>query len=195
MELYDLVLFLHLGVLLCAIALAGVLHASEWLLPRARSVAELRLISRPQSWGVLFAPIVAALLLLGMWLVKLSEDQDATYQLSDGWVWTAVVVLAILFISGAGIMGRHATQLAKVLDEAPDGPVTPDLRALATNPVPWVVGHANTFMAVAVVSNMVNKPGAAISALVIVGGTLIGAALGLAGMRRARGAWQLAPAA
>jgi hypothetical protein len=195
MELYDVVLFLHIAVLLCAIALAGTLHATEWLLPRARSVGELRLISRPQSWGVLFAPIIALLLLVGMWLVKLSEDQDTTYKLSDGWVWTAVVVLAVLFVCGAAIMGRHATELAKTLGEAPDGPVTPDLVALVTSPVPWVVGHTNTFMAVAVVSNMVNKPSAAISVLVIVAGVVIGSGLGLLGMRRARAALLAAPQA
>lgn len=186
MELYDVVLFLHIAVVLCAIGLAGALHASEWLVPGATTVAELRAISRPNRWGVLFAPIVATLLVLGMWLVSLSKDQGHEYSLSDGWVWTAVIVLAVLFVDGGAVMGRHAQHLGTELATASDGPVTPELTTLATHPVPWVVGHANTFMAVAVVSNMVNKPGALVSVVVVVVGAVSGGALGLVGSRRAR---------
>jgi hypothetical protein len=185
MELFDVVLFAHVAVVLCAIALAGAIHVSEWLEPRATTVSELRVVTRPQTWGVLFAPIVALLLVLGMWLVHLSDKQDETFHLKDGWVWTAIVVLAWLFATGAGIEGRHATHLAKELAAAPDGPVPAEIKALAGSPVPWVLGHANTFMAVAVVSNMVNKPGAPIAVLVIVVGTVIGGVLGLLGSRRA----------
>ncbi|MDP9183018.1 MAG: hypothetical protein M3P04_09625, partial [Actinomycetota bacterium] len=140
MELYDVVLFAHISVVLCAIALASAIHVSEWLVPRATTVEELRVVTRPQMWGVGFAPIVALLLLLGMWLVKLSEDERQDYSFSDGWVWTAIIVLAWLFLTGFLIEGRHAEHLGKELAAAPNGPPTADIKALVGSRLPWVLG-------------------------------------------------------
>lgn len=187
MELYDVVLFIHITVLLAAMALAGTIHVSEWLVARASTVQEMRTLAKPQAWGILFAPVVALMLFVGAWLVQLSDDHlvgAAEYSFSDGWVWTAVAVLVFAFVAGFALEGPHAERLGKALAEAPDGPATPELKALATAPVPWVVGHAVPFMIVAVVANMVNKPGTAISLLVIVAGSVIGALLGLMGSRR-----------
>jgi hypothetical protein len=186
MELYDVVKFAHIAVLLAAIALAGVLHATHWMMPRAKTVAELRVLARPQKWGVGFAPIIGLLLLLGAWLVHLSDDRAVKYDYSDGWVWTALIALAILFVGGIAIEGPHAEKLNKAVDATPEGPVTPELRAEVANPLNWVFGHAMTFLAVSVACNMVNKPGAAVAILVLVVGTAIGALIGLAGSRRAR---------
>jgi hypothetical protein len=186
MELYDVVKFVHIATLLCAIALAGVLHSTHWLMPRAQTVAELRVLARPQKWGVGFAPIIGLLLLEGMWLLKLSDDRAAQFGFSDGWVWTAVVALGILFAGGIGVEGPHAEALNKAVDAAPEGPVTPELRAEVAKPLSWVLGHAMTFLAVSVACNMVNKPGAPVAALVLVVGTSIGAVIGLMGSRRAR---------
>ena len=54
----------------------------------------------------------------------------------------------------------------------------------AASTVPWVLGHAVTFMALGVMVNMVNKPGAPVSVLVIAVGALVGGLLGLVGSRR-----------
>jgi hypothetical protein len=184
MELYEVVLFCHIAVLLFAMALAGAIHSSEWLVLRTSTVQEMRGLARPQAWGILFAPVVALLLLLGSWLVKLSDDRAADYSFSDGWVWTAAVVLAIAFVAGFAVEGPHAERLIKALAEAPDGPVTPDLRELASNRLNWVLGHAVPLMIIGVVSNMVNKPSAAVSILVIAVGALVGSLLGLVGSRQ-----------
>jgi hypothetical protein len=183
MELYDVVLFCHIAVLLFAMALTGTIHSSEWLAVRTSTVQEMRVLARPQAWGILFAPVVAFLLLLGSWLVKLSDDRARDYSFSDGWVWTAAVVLAIAFVAGFAVEGPHAERLLKALAAAPDGPVTPELRELASNRFTWVVGHAVTFMVIGVVSNMVNKPGAAVAILVIVVGAVVGSLLALVGLR------------
>lgn len=186
MKLYDVVKFAHIAVLLAAIALAGILHATHWLMPRAKTVAELRVLARPQKWGVGFAPIIVLLLGLGAWLVHLSDDRAATYTYSDGWVWTAIVALAILFAGGVGVEGPHAEALNKAVDATPDGPITPELRAEVAKPLSWVLSHAMTFLAVSVACNMVNKPGAPVAILVLVVGTAIGGLIGLIGSRRAR---------
>jgi len=186
MELYDVLLFLHIGVILCAFALAGSIHTSEWLVAGASRVEDMRTLARPQKWGVLFAPVVALMLLIGGWLVTLSEDRKDEYSFSDGWIWTAAAVLVFAFVAGFALEGPHAERLGKALAEAPDGPATPELKRLAGATVPLVVGHAVPFMILGVVSNMVNKPGTAVSLLVIAVGAVVGALFGLMASRRAR---------
>jgi hypothetical protein len=185
MELYDVVLFAHIAVVLFALSLAGAIHTSEWLTARAGTVQEMRVLAKPQVWGILFAPVVGLLLLLGSWLVKLSDDRSAQYSFGDGWVVLAIIVLVLAFVIGFGLEGPHAERLMKALAEAPDGPATPELKALATTAVPWVVGHAVTFAVVGVVCNMVNKPGTAVSTLVVVVGAVVGALIGALGRRQA----------
>lgn len=188
-----MVLFAHIAVILLALALAGAIHTSEWLVPRAATVSEMRALAKPQAWGMLFLPVVALMLLLGSWLVELSEDESVTFSFSDGWVWTAAVVLVLLAVAGGAVEGPHAERLGKALAEAPDGPPTPEIRALAAERLNWMVGHASPFAVLGVVSNMVNKPGTPVSILVIVVAVLIGAGIGLVGSRQARGTSLPAP--
>ena len=185
MELYDVVLCAHIAVFLCAIALAGTLHSTEWLMRSARTVGELRVLARPQKWGVGFQPVIALLLLLGSWLVSLSKDESTTFSFSDGWVWTALIALGLLFVGGGAVMGPAADRLNKAVDAAGEGPVSPELRALSAHRLPWVVGHAQTLLAVSVACNMVNKPSAPVALLVLVVGASIGATVGVLGSRRA----------
>jgi hypothetical protein len=185
MELYDVVTFVHIATLLAAISLAGYLHATEWQFRNATTLSELRLLFGPQKWGVLFAPIIGLLLFEGMWLLKLSDDQAQKFDFGDGWVWTAIVALAVLFACGAGIMGPHGERTGKALAGLGDGPVTPEARELVADKVTWTVGHWNTGLAVAVACNMVNKPDAPVAILVLVVGSAIGVAIGLIGRKRA----------
>ena len=186
MELYDVVLFAHIAVLLFAFTLTGAIHVSQWLTVRASTVQEMRVLAKPQRWGFLFAPVVAGMLGLGGWLVKLSHDRSEHFSVSDGWAWTAAVVLLLAFGLGIGLEGPHADHLNKVLAETPDGPVTPELRALAATPLPWLAGHAIPFMILAVAANMVNKPGTAVAVLDIAVGAVVGVLIGLLGLRLAR---------
>jgi hypothetical protein len=186
MSLYDVLVFVHIAVLVLAFVLTGAIHTSEWLTARAATVQEMRVLAKPQKWGVLFGPVVALMLLIGGWLVKLSEDRTAEFSFSDGWAWTAAVVLLIAFAAGLGIHAPHGEKLGKALGQAPEGPATPELRALATETLPWVVGYVVPFMILAVASNMVNKPGTAVSVLVVAIGAVVGAVLGLVLVRQAR---------
>ena len=122
-------LFCHIAVLLFAFGLSGVLHGSEWLMARASTVAELRSMARPQKLGPLFAPIIVALLAFGFALIGMSKDPDK-FEFSDPFAWTATVVLVFLFLDGPLLLGRHATAMGKAIASAPDGPVTPELRAM-----------------------------------------------------------------
>lgn len=186
MELYDVVLFSHIAVLLFAFTLTGAIHVSQWLTVRAATVQEMRVLAKPQRWGFLFAPVVALMLGLGGWLVKLSHDRSEHFSVSNGWAWSAAVVLILAFVLGIGLEGPHAERLGKTLAEAPDGPATPELLAQASEPLPWLAGHAIPFMILAVAANMVNKPGTAVALLDIAVGAVVGVLIGLLGLRSAR---------
>ena len=190
-----MVLFAHIATLLAAISLAGYLHATEWQFRNATTLSELRLLFAPQKAGILFAPIIGLLLFEGMYLLNLSEDRGEKFDFSDGWVWTALIALVVLFGSGAGIMGPHGERTMKGLIAMGDGPVTPEARSLVASPLTWVVGHANTLLAVSVACNMVNKPSAPIAIVVLVVGSSIGAAIGVMGSRRALAPSQPVPPA
>jgi hypothetical protein len=181
MSLFDFVLFLHIAVVLFAISLAGVLHVAEHQASRATTVAELRVVSRPYKYGVLFAPVVILLLGLGMWLVHLSKGE---FHVGDGWAWTAIVALGLLFLAGPTVMGRHAVALKNALADLPDGPVSPEVHALVMQRASWVVGNASTTLALGVVFNMTTKPSTGGAILVLVIATAVGALLGYAGSQR-----------
>ena len=100
--------------------------------------------------------------------------------------WWQVAIPRPTFGAGFGPERPHAEGLNKALAEAPDGPATAELQALASARVPWLVGHAVTFAVVGVVCNMVNKPDAPVAVLVIVVGAIVGALVGLLGLRPVR---------
>jgi hypothetical protein len=98
----------------------------------------------------------------------------------------SALIIVLAFAAGIGIHAPHGQKLGQALFTTPDGPPTPEIMEMIREPVPWVVGHAVPFMILAVASNMVNKPGTAVSILVIVIGAVVGAALGMVGQRRVR---------
>ena len=187
MSAYDVVLFCHVAVLLFAFGLSGLLHGSEWLMARASTVAELRSTARPQKLGPLFAPIIVALLAFGFALIGMSKDPEK-FEFSDPFAWTATVVLVFLFLDGPLVLGRHGAAMGKALASAPDGPVTPELRAMTLNRTVWYLAHINTFAVLGVVLNMVTKPSLVGCVVDILVGVAIGAAIGQFGLSRAAAA-------
>ncbi|MGB8651832.1 MAG: hypothetical protein WCD35_14350 [Mycobacteriales bacterium] len=182
MHLVDVVLFLHIVAALAAFSVSTVIHVGEWSSRRATTVAELR------AWAVLtkrlsplFPVLIAILLGLGAWLLHLSGGE---FRWSDGWVVAAVVALGVLFVSGVAVLDPTARTYAAALVAAPDGPVTPELRAASRNALPWTLGHLNTGLALAVVLNMTTKPAGTTAALVLVLGAGLGGLIGHSGARR-----------
>jgi hypothetical protein len=181
METRDLALFLHILTLLAAIGLGSILHAAEWQARSATTTGELRTLSRPYAWAKLFPLLILLLFGTGAWLVHL--DQPA-YDWDSPWVWTAIVSLVVLLVSGGAILSRHAKHYGAMLAQAPDGPITPELRAAAFDRTAWATSHMNTALAVSVVLNMVNKPDDAATAVITnVAGFAIGVGIGLVGAR------------
>jgi hypothetical protein len=157
MSLFDVVLFLHIAAAISAFALSGVIHTAEWLLKRSSTAGEALRMARVNRLAPLFSVLIVLLLGLGSWLVQLSEDPDK-FSFGDPFVYTALVVLAVLFVDGPLILGRHGKALGAALAQSPDGTITPQARALMDLPLPPVVSYANTFVVLAVVFNMAVKP-------------------------------------
>jgi hypothetical protein len=189
MHLYDVVLFLHIATLLAAIGLGTTLHHAEWSTRRATTVSELRTTTKVYRRGNLFPILIILLFGEGAWLLHLSKKQDETFHFGDAWVWTAIVALAILMVTGGAILGRQTSKYAQLLTATPDGPITPELRGATFTSTTWATSHLNTFLAVAVVFNMVTKPSSDAAAVaVLIVGMAVGAVIGLSGARGRAGA-------
>ena len=175
--LFGVVLFLHIAVVIVAFAMAGVMHTAINVVARGRSVQELR------SWGAVMHrieplfPLMALLLLgLGIWLVHLGAHTDDAFSFSDGWVITAIVTLVAVEAAGGIVLAPHGKKLTGLIAQAPDGPVTEEIRAAATRPLFWDLVHITTFGFLGVVFLMAAKPSGAWAPVF----PLVGAAIGIA---------------
>ena len=177
MSTFDVLLFLHIAVVGTAFFLAGALHTGEYLMGGSRTVGELSRAIRPLRFGPAFAPVLLALFGLGIGLIKTSAAEE-NFHVSNPFAWTAIVVLAVLFLDGPLVLGRHADKLAKAVEAAPEGPVPADVRALAFDARSWRVSHANTGSVLAVIYNMTNKPSVGVCIADILGGAILGAIVG-----------------
>jgi hypothetical protein len=189
--LFGVVLFLHITIAITAFAMAGVMHTALNVVPRGRSVQELR------AWGVVMHrieplfPLMALLLLgLGAWLVHLGAKTDDAFSFADGWVITAIVTLVVVEAAGGIVLAPHGKKLTGLLEHAPDGPVSEEIRAAATRPLFWDLIHLTTFGFLGVVFLMAAKPSGAWAPVFPVVGAAVGVALSriqLAAIAKSRG--------
>ena len=171
--LAGFVLFLHIAVVIVAFMIAGVLHTALHVLPRARSVAEMR------PWAAVthrlepVLPILAVgILALGAWLVQLEHDDGVRW--SDGWVLTPLFTLILVEGLAGAVLAPRTKVLCDRVAEAPDGAVPDDLRRLTLNPWVWDIAHLATFGFLAVVFIMSAKPAGSVAWLFALAGGLLG---------------------
>jgi uncharacterized membrane protein len=179
---YGVVLALHIISVVAAFFLSGALHVSEYLMKGATSMAEVRRLTRTTRFAPLFAPIVIAIFAFGS--VLLHFDEGSAYDMGDGWIWTAMLALVVLFLDGPLVLARYAKRLDALVEATPDGPVPEAVRAQVTATVPWVVSHANSLLALSVILNMTSKPGTAAALATIAIGAALGGSMGYALSRR-----------
>lgn len=172
---YDVVLFFHLLAVLAAFGLSGAMHSAEYQMAGADSVARLRQVITPLRFAPAFGPILLALVVLGM---ALTGGFDSAYSTSDPFAWTALIGAAALLLDGPLLLDPHAKKLKAALEQAPEGPVPADVKALAFTAQAWRLSHLNTMLALGVVFNMTVKPSAASCLGVLAVAALIGSGLG-----------------
>ena len=176
--LFGVVLFLHITVVIVAFAMAGVMHTAINVVPRGRSAQELR------TWGAVMHrieplfPVMALLLLgLGIWLVHLGARTADAFSFSDGWVITAIVTLVVVEAAGGIVLAPHGKKLTGLIEHAPDGPVSDEIRTAATRPLFWDLIHVTTFGFLGVVFLMAAKPSGVWAPVFPVVGAIVGVAL------------------
>src|SRR4051812_20729170 len=176
--LFGVVLFLHITVVIVAFAMAGVMHTAINVVARGRSAQELR------SWGAVMHrieplfPLMALLLLgLGVWLVHLGHGTDDAFSFSDGWIITAIVTLVAVEAAGGIVLAPHGKKLIGLVHDAPDGPVSHDIRTAAFRPLFWDLIHITTFGFLGVVFLMAAKPSGAWAWVFPVAGAVVGVVL------------------
>src|SRR4051795_1438486 len=193
-ELAGVVLFLHISVVICSFMIAGFLHAAFHVLPRARSIAEMR------PWAALMhrleplLPILAvAILGLGAWLVHLEHGDGVDW--SDGWVLTPLLTLIVIEALAGALLAPRTKVLCERVAQADDGPGAEDIRRLTVNPVVWDVGHVATFAFLGIVFVMAAKPAGSVAWLFPVIGAVIGLGLSRLQLRSATAAMGADPVA
>ncbi|MGN6722149.1 MAG: hypothetical protein ACTHJM_06015 [Marmoricola sp.] len=176
--LYNFVLYLHITVAFLAFGLGIALHFVLHLLHRADSVGQVRLLVKPLKLGPVFGVFDLLLLGLGMWLIGLSKAPDK-FDFGDPFVWSGIAVIAYLLAIGPTILERYAKRVTKAAEEAPDGPVGPELRADLFNRRDILVFNSAIGVFLAVVFNMANKPSAWGAILAVVVGVALGVLLAM----------------
>jgi hypothetical protein len=176
--LFSVVLFLHITVVIVAFAMAGVMHTAVNVVPRGRTIQELR------PWGAVMHrieplfPVMALLLLgLGIWLVHLGAHTDDAFSFSDGWVITAIVTLVLVEAAGGMVLAPHGKKLTGLIEHAPDGAVSEEIYAAATRTLFWDLIHITTFAFLGVVFLMAAKPTGAWAPVFPVVGAVVGLVL------------------
>lgn len=168
-------LFLHILLVIVGLCAAAVMHAALLLLRAADDVAATRPWPRVIAALEMALPVAALFILFtGAWLLHLSGGE---FGWNQGWVIASVSGLVAVEAAG-GLVAPRSKALRRAIDEAPDGPVGPDLRRLILDRVLWCVLHGGTAVFLAVVFVMVVKPSGLWSAIVVVLVGLAGAATG-----------------
>lgn len=173
---YGFVLFLHISLVIAGLSMATVLHVGLLVCRGSDNVAAIRPWPRIIGWFEKALPLAAVLVLgTGAWLIHLSGGEFAWDQ---GWVIASLVGLVGVEAVGASI-GSRSEALQTAINEAPDGPVSPDLRRRILDPALWCVLNGGTSVFVAIVFLMVVKPSGAWSAAIIAAVALFAGLSGL----------------
>lgn len=187
MELFDVVLFLHILAVLTAFGVASVLHTAEWTAPGSATTVELRASLRVvRRLEPVFPVLLLVLFGLGAWLIHLSKTTDEKFGYDDDWIRVSIIGVIVLFVVGGAVLAPRSKKHGKVVDAATDGPLTPELRGVVTDPVLWLATHFQTSLALSIVFLMTTKPDLTGCIIVILVGPAIGLLIGTLGLSRAR---------
>lgn len=182
MELFNVVLFVHIAGAAVILSYGFVMPLLGRRLANTTSVASMReWADAIHKYGKMGPPAAVTVLLSGIYMTL------NAYSFSQGWITVSLV----LFVVAGGIAGAILDpHIAKVLEQAektPDGPVPPELRAMATDPKSANFESVMLGFDVAILFMMTNKPGWIGALIATAVGLLIAGAL-IARSSRARSA-------
>jgi hypothetical protein len=174
LDTYHVVLYIHLLALFVGVGAASVLLACLIQLRGAQTLADA------VPWGMVAGKTTRAfpVAILGLF-------GTGAYMTSDVWTWStrwidvSIAGLVLITLQGPLVAERTAKKLERALHDNGPGPLGKHARRMARHPGLWVAELTNIGMVLGVVWCMTQKPGTASSIAAVVGGYLVGAAVGL----------------
>jgi hypothetical protein len=112
---------------------------------------------------------------------------DRLWSFTTSWVVVALVTLALLAAVGSGFVGVRLSRIGRSVVEAGDGALPAPVRGATRDLALWGVLSAQNGAAIGLLWLMATKPGWTASILIVVGLSLLGAAIGTMAARRAVG--------
>lgn len=172
---YNVAVFLHVTVVIASFAIAAVLHAALHVLPRAKTVDQMRPFAHLVHRLEPLLPILAIFILgFGFWIVGASHK---VWHIKDGWILTALITLVVIEGLAGALLAPHSKKLVQAIEAAPDGAPSAELRQQALDPFIWYLAHVATFGFLGVVFVMFNKPSGGGAVVVVIIGALVGVIL------------------
>jgi hypothetical protein len=171
---YEVVLSLHILSAVFGFGVAGVAHSTMFRVRGARDMSQVRShLAVLDKVGPFFGVAALLLIVFGAWMIQIAPEED-DISWDKGWILTALLSLIIVEAIGGAVIGRAVKALSGKLEGTPDGPVTPETRALLADPQIWVASHATTAVIASVVFVMVGKPSGAGAIAIVVIGAVVG---------------------
>jgi hypothetical protein len=179
MSSHEVAMFVHLLGVITLFGGIGLQQRGGTRLRQATTVGEVR------QWLGLVRPTgrmlpAAVLILLASGLYMTAEEWTP----ATPWIATAAATVLAMAAVGAGMLGRRFRAVGIASADTTEGPVPPLLAGLLGAPSVWAALSGVNGAALGVLWLMTNKPGWATSVGVVVGATVIGAAVGAILARR-----------
>ena len=179
MDVYRLVLFLHIVGAVLLFAALGVEVFAGARLRRAGDVGELRGVGKMmEATGPVHG--IASLLLLGGG-IYLALDQ---FSLTTSWVLPSFVLTLAFSIIGPAVLAKRGAALVEQVEQAPPGEADAVLSAALNDPRLWSLMHGMAASAVGILWLMTNKPGTVASWVTVIATFAVGALAGRVASQR-----------
>jgi hypothetical protein len=171
MTAYNVVLFLHLLAVAAAFTTALMLHAVEYKIRAAKTVAEIR------AWTALTSKIVRCFPFVIVGLAGTGAFlAHAAWSWTTPWIEVSIAGLIVNQVLGNGVSARRGRALDRALDGVPEGAVPHHVAALTRDPLAWSASLATTGITISIIFIMTTKTGLLASAVAL----MVGASAGIA---------------
>ena len=154
-DLYRLFKTLHV-IAVVILGGAGIMEGVIGpIVARASSVQEVRAYARLLYISENYLSIPAAILIAVFGY--LTADRFG-YDLGATWLVLGQILFYVIVAIGLAVLRPAANELYRLTRAAPDGPVTPEIAAQLTKPLPAAMGAATALLFVAIIYLMVARP-------------------------------------
>jgi uncharacterized membrane protein len=169
----NIALFFHICGVLILFGSAALEITSLNRMRRISSAAVAR------SWASVNKPLeftfpISVVILIASGLYMLHENAD--FKAAQPWALTVLVVLVALAVLGAAFNGRRMKEIWTALENAPDGPISSDIKERIHDPVLLTSIHAMSAAIIGAVLIMTVKPGLRDSIIIVAVSMILGAA-------------------